>query len=38
VGYKFCSVIGEVMADLAQGGQAHHDTEFFRLKRFGATP
>jgi len=37
-GYKFCSVIGEVMADLVQGGQARHDTEFFRLKRFVATP
>jgi sarcosine oxidase len=36
-GYKFCSVIGEVMADLVQGGQARHDTEFFRLKRFAAT-
>jgi sarcosine oxidase len=36
-GYKFCSVIGEVMADLAQGGQSRHDTEFFRLKRFAAT-
>ncbi|HEX3235823.1 MAG TPA: N-methyl-L-tryptophan oxidase [Gemmatimonadales bacterium] len=33
-GYKFCSVIGEVLADLTQGGQARHDTEFFRLKRF----
>ena len=33
-GYKFCSVIGEVMADLALGGQPRHDTEFFRLKRF----
>jgi sarcosine oxidase len=33
-GYKFCSVIGEVMADLAQHGQSSHDIEFFRLKRF----
>jgi sarcosine oxidase len=37
-GYKFCSVIGEVMADLVQGGPSQHDTEFFRLKRFVATP
>jgi sarcosine oxidase len=35
-GYKFCSVIGEVMADLAQDGQTRHDIEFFRLKRFAA--
>ncbi|MGH2709131.1 MAG: N-methyl-L-tryptophan oxidase, partial [Actinomycetota bacterium] len=37
-GYKFCSVIGEVMADLAQGGQTRHDIEFFRLKRFRGEP
>ena len=33
-GYKFCSVIGEVMADLAQEGRSRHDIEFFRLARF----
>lgn len=33
-GYKFCSVIGEVMADLAQEGRSRHDIEFFRLGRF----
>ena len=33
-GYKFCSVIGEVMADLAQDGRSRHDIEFFRIKRF----
>jgi sarcosine oxidase len=32
-GYKFCSVVGEVMADLAERGQTRHDIEFFRLKR-----
>jgi sarcosine oxidase len=37
-GYKFCSVVGEVMADLVQGGRARHDIEFFRLRRFAATP
>ena len=37
-GYKFCSVVGEVMADLAQGGRARHDIELFRLRRFAATP
>jgi sarcosine oxidase len=33
-GYKFCSVVGEIMADLAQRGEAGHDIEFFRLGRF----
>lgn len=35
-GYKFCSVVGEVMADLAQRGETRHDIELFRLKRFPA--
>jgi sarcosine oxidase len=34
-GYKFCSVIGEVMADLVQD-RPGHDIGFFRLGRFGA--
>jgi sarcosine oxidase len=34
-GYKFCSVIGEVMADLVQGERGRHDIGFFRLGRFG---
>jgi sarcosine oxidase len=33
-GYKFCSVVGEIMADLAQRGETGHDIEFFGLKRF----
>ena len=33
-GYKFCSVIGEIMADLVQRGETGHDIEFFRLQRF----
>jgi len=33
-GYKFCSVIGEVMADLVQDERGRHDIEFFRLGRF----
>jgi sarcosine oxidase len=37
-GYKFCSVVGEIMADLAQHGQAGQDIGFFRLGRFIATP
>ena len=35
-GYKFCSVIGEIMADLAQDGRSRHDIDFFRLGRFTA--
>jgi sarcosine oxidase len=35
-GYKFCSVIGEIMADLALEGSTRHDIELFRLDRFGA--
>src|SRR5207253_11303146 len=34
-GYKFCSVVGEIMADLAQHGQTKHDPALFRLARFG---
>jgi sarcosine oxidase len=34
-GYKFCSVVGEVMADLAERRETRHDIEFFRLGRFG---
>jgi sarcosine oxidase len=34
-GYKFCSVVGEIMADLAQQGDTPHEIEFFRLARFG---
>jgi sarcosine oxidase len=33
-GYKFCSVVGEIMADLAERGRSSHDIEFFRLGRF----
>lgn len=36
-GYKFCSVIGEIMADLVRDGRTRHDIEFFRLTRFAAT-
>lgn len=37
-GYKFCSVVGAIMADLAQDGRTRHDIEFFRLKRFATAP
>jgi sarcosine oxidase len=33
-GYKFCSVVGEIMADLALQGQTGHDISLFRLDRF----
>jgi sarcosine oxidase len=32
-GYKFCSAIGEVLADLATLGATRHDTHLFRLGR-----
>jgi len=35
-GYKFASVIGEIMADLAEHGKSRHDIGFFRLDRFAA--
>ncbi len=34
-GYKFCSVVGEIMADLATEGSTRHDIALFRLDRFG---
>ncbi len=33
-GYKFCSVVGEVMADLATKGATRHDIALLRLGRF----
>jgi sarcosine oxidase len=35
-GFKFCSVIGEIMADLATAGQTPHDISLFRLDRLVA--
>ncbi len=35
-GYKFCSVVGEIMADLAVEGSTRHDIGLFRLGRFGS--
>ncbi|HEX7171907.1 MAG TPA: N-methyl-L-tryptophan oxidase [Candidatus Limnocylindria bacterium] len=35
-GYKFASVIGEIMADLAMRGETDHDIGLFRLDRFAA--
>jgi sarcosine oxidase len=33
-GFKFCSVVGEIMADLAEYGETRHDLTPFRLGRF----
>jgi sarcosine oxidase len=35
-GFKFCSVIGEILADLAFDGGTRHDIGRLRLDRFGA--
>jgi sarcosine oxidase len=32
-GYKFCSGMGEILADLAMHGETPHDTQLFRLSR-----
>lgn len=34
-GFKFCSVVGEIMADLAVDGGTRWDLNLFRLSRFG---
>ena len=36
-GFKFCSVVGEIMADLATTGETSHDISLFRLSRFDVT-
>ncbi|HEX6942468.1 MAG TPA: FAD-dependent oxidoreductase, partial [Gemmatimonadaceae bacterium] len=33
-GFKFCSVIGEIVADLIGDGSTSHDLSLFRLGRF----
>jgi sarcosine oxidase len=33
-GFKFCSVVGEILADLASGGDTRHGIELFRAGRF----
>jgi sarcosine oxidase len=35
-GYKFCSVVGEIMADLAMDGGTRHEIGLFALDRFAA--
>jgi sarcosine oxidase len=32
-GFKFCSVVGEILADLALDGDTRHDIDLFRLSR-----
>ena len=34
-GFKFCSVVGEILADLALEDRTRHDIDMFRLGRFG---
>ncbi len=36
-GFKFCSVIGEIVADLVADGRTRHDLSLFRLERFRGT-
>src|SRR5207237_2230645 len=33
-GFKFASVVGEVLADLAESGTTKHDIAMFKAKRF----
>jgi sarcosine oxidase len=33
-GFKFCPVVGEIMADLVQNGETRHDISMHRLARF----
>jgi sarcosine oxidase len=35
-GYKFCSLVGEVLADLSLDGSTRHDIGLFSLSRFAA--
>jgi sarcosine oxidase len=34
-GFKFCSVVGEIVADLCQRGETRHDVSLFRISRLG---
>ena len=36
-GFKFCSVVGEIMADLVESGHSRHDVAMFRLARFASS-
>ena len=34
-GFKFCSVVGEILADLVVDGTTRHEIDLFALDRFG---
>jgi sarcosine oxidase len=36
-GYKFCAVVGEILADLATDGTTRHPIDLFRLGRFAGS-
>jgi sarcosine oxidase len=36
-GFKFCSVVGEILADLALDGGTRHDISLFSMNRFVAS-
>jgi sarcosine oxidase len=36
-GFKFCSVVGEIVADLVADGSTKHDLSLFKLDRFKGT-
>lgn len=36
-GFKFCSVVGEIVADLIERGESRHAIDFLSPKRFAAT-
>ena len=33
-GFKFCSVVGEILADLVVDGKTRHEIGFLRMSRF----
>ena len=35
-GFKFASVVGEILADLAEAGRTRHPIEMFRIDRFSS--
>ena len=37
-GFKFCGIVGEIVADLVERDSTAHDTSLFRLDRFSANP
>jgi sarcosine oxidase len=37
-GFKFCSVVGEILSNLVVTGRAGHDIRLFDPLRFGSTP